>query len=351
MFAAAPLRLAPGVLLYGPSGCGKTLLAAALAAESRLPLISVKGAELLNKYIGASEAAVRALFGRAAACTPCLLFFDEFEAIAPRRGRDSTGVTDRVVNQLLCQLDGVDRLEGVYVLAASNRPELIDPSLLRPGRLDCRLRVPIPDQPNRAAILETLCTGLHLSPKLRARDGLAVIAAWCEGFTGADLRGLAYAAQLAGIHDASDDGGGGGNGRRRGANRGSCCGDIAGGDNNPSNRGGGERAIVGVSAKAGRQVLSAHVLPWLQPVEAWWKLVAQGGKQGEGCACSSARAPLVLMPAHFEAALRTTRTSTPAYERAAREAIDHAFASCTVEHGGGGGSVQGLHAMKQVTLA
>ena len=351
LFAAAPLRLAPGVLLYGPSGCGKTLLAAALAAESRLPLISVKGAELLNKYIGASEAAVRALFGRAAACTPCLLFFDEFEAIAPRRGRDSTGVTDRVVNQLLCQLDGVDRLEGVYVLAASNRPELIDPSLLRPGRLDCRLRVPIPDQPNRAAILETLCTGLHLSPKLRARDGLAVIAAWCEGFTGADLRGLAYAAQLAGIHDASDDGGGGGNGRRRGANRGSCYGDIADGDNSHSNRGGGERAIVGVSAKAGRQVLSAHVLPWLQPVEEWWKLVAQGGKQGEGCACSSARAPLVLMPAHFEAALRTTRTSTPAYERAAREAIDHAFASCTVEHGGGGGSVQGLHAMKQVTLA
>ncbi|KOO21963.1 aaa-domain-containing protein, partial [Chrysochromulina tobinii] len=106
LFASAPLRLTSGVLLYGPSGCGKTLLAAALAAEAKLPFLTVKGPELLNKYIGASEAAVRDLFERARGCAPCIVFFDEFDALAPRRGQDSTGVTDRVVNQLLCALDG-----------------------------------------------------------------------------------------------------------------------------------------------------------------------------------------------------------------------------------------------------
>lgn len=359
LFAAAPLRLVPGVLLYGPSGCGKTLLAAALAAESRLPLVSVKGAELLNKYIGASEAAVRALFERAAACTPCLLFFDEFEAIAPRRGHDSTGVTDRVVNQLLCQLDGVDRLEGVFLLAASNRPELIDPSLLRPGRLDCRLRVPTPDQPSRAAILETLCTGLYLSPKLRAPDGLAAIAARCEGFTGADLHGLAYAAQLAGIHAAiahrGGEGGGGGDGRVSVTHNGSCSADVTDGTKSHSNHGSSERGIMAVSAKARRRLLSAHVLPWLLPSEEWWQCGAQGAHQtllakDKQCACSVAHTYAFLLPAHFEEALRTSRASTPAHELAAREAADRAFAGCMVEHNSGTG-LQGLHATQHVTLA
>ena len=104
LFASLPIRLTSGALLYGHPGCGKTLLASALAAEARLPFLTVKGPELLNKYIGASEAAVRDLFERAAACRPSLLFFDEFDALAPRRGQDSTGVTDRVVNQLLCQV-------------------------------------------------------------------------------------------------------------------------------------------------------------------------------------------------------------------------------------------------------
>eukprot|EP00953_Heterococcus_sp_UTEX-ZZ885_P027590 14785-Heterococcus_DN1.PRE.4 len=147
----APCRLPTGVLLYGPPGCGKTLLAGAAAAECGLNFLSVKGPEVsaaaasatamtvLDKYIGASEQAVRALFARAVAAAPCLLFFDEFEAVAPRRGSDNTGVTDRVVNQLLTFLDGVEGLVGVYVLAATSRPDMIDPALLRPGRLDKQL--------------------------------------------------------------------------------------------------------------------------------------------------------------------------------------------------------------------
>lgn len=131
LVALAPLRLRTGVLLYGPSGCGKTHIVAAAASEFKVRLISVKGPELLNKYIGASEEAVRDLFKKAAAAAPCVLFFDEFEALAPQRGHDNTGVTDRVVNQLLTELDGVEGLKGVTVIAASSRPDLLDAALLR----------------------------------------------------------------------------------------------------------------------------------------------------------------------------------------------------------------------------
>lgn len=130
------MKQSAGVLLYGPSGCGKTILASALANESKLNFISVKGPELLSKYIGSSEHNVRELFQRAEKAKPCVVFFDEFDSIAPKRGHDSTGVTDRVVNQLLTQLDGVEQLDGVYILAATSRPDLIDQALLRPGRID-----------------------------------------------------------------------------------------------------------------------------------------------------------------------------------------------------------------------
>jgi peroxin-1 len=121
LFEKTPMRLPTGVLLYGPPGCGKTLLAGAVAKECGLNFISVKGPELLDKYIGASEQAVRNLFGRAAAATPCVLFFDEFEALAPRRGHDNTGVTDRVVNQLLTFLDGVEGRNGAPMCYAGGR--------------------------------------------------------------------------------------------------------------------------------------------------------------------------------------------------------------------------------------
>ena len=136
LYRKLSMKQSSGCLLYGPSGCGKTLIASALANESKFNFISVKGPELLSKYIGNSEQNVRELFNKAEKAKPCIIFFDEFDSLAPKRGHDSTGVTDRVVNQLLTQLDGIEQLDGVYLLAATSRPDLIDQALLRPGRLD-----------------------------------------------------------------------------------------------------------------------------------------------------------------------------------------------------------------------
>ncbi|EFN55025.1 hypothetical protein CHLNCDRAFT_24198, partial [Chlorella variabilis] len=152
----APLRLRTGVLLYGPPGCGKTHIVAAAVAAAGVRCITVSGPELLNKYIGASEAAVRDVFQRAAAAAPCLLLFDEFDAIAPQRGHDNTGVTDRVVNQLLTELDGVEGLRGVCVVGATSRPDLLDAALLRPGRLDRLVFCGFPSPLERGAVLRAL---------------------------------------------------------------------------------------------------------------------------------------------------------------------------------------------------
>ncbi|XP_076453635.1 peroxisomal ATPase PEX1-like isoform X2 [Babylonia areolata] len=200
LFASCPLRLRSGLLLYGPPGTGKTLLAGAVAKECCLNFISIKGPELLSKYIGASEQAVRDLFIRAQSAKPCILFFDEFDSIAPKRGHDSTGVTDRVVNQLLTQLDGVEGLQGVYMLAATSRPDLIDPALLRPGRLDKCLFCNIPDQEERRSILKALTLRMCLCEDVSLDD----IADMCEHFTGADFKALLYDAQLQVIHEYTD---------------------------------------------------------------------------------------------------------------------------------------------------
>ncbi|XP_061598597.1 peroxisome biogenesis factor 1 [Cololabis saira] len=197
LFSNLPIRHRSGVLLYGAPGTGKTLLARAVARESAMNFISIKGPELLSKYIGASEQGVRDVFQRAQAAKPCILFFDEFDSLAPRRGHDSTGVTDRVVNQLLTQLDGVEGLQGVYVLAATSRPDLIDPALLRPGRLDKSLYCPPPDLDARVEILKALSTGLSLAPDV----DLQQLAAVTEHFTGADLKALLYNAQLEAVHN------------------------------------------------------------------------------------------------------------------------------------------------------
>ncbi|KAK9957480.1 hypothetical protein ABG768_011724 [Culter alburnus] len=198
LFSSLPLRQCSGVLLYGAPGTGKTLLAGAVAKESGMNFISIKGPELLSKYIGASEQAVRDVFQRAQQAKPCILFFDEFDSLAPRRGHDNTGVTDRVVNQLLTQLDGVEGLTGVYVLAATSRPDLIDPALLRPGRLDKSLYCPPPDREARLEILRALT---HSVP-LAADVDLEQIAVATELFTGADLKALLYNAQLEAIHSS-----------------------------------------------------------------------------------------------------------------------------------------------------
>ncbi|KAI1178781.1 P-loop containing nucleoside triphosphate hydrolase protein [Nemania sp. FL0916] len=206
IFAQCPLRLRSGLLLYGYPGCGKTLLASAVAGECGLNFISVKGPEILNKYIGASEKSVRDLFERASAAKPCVLFFDEFDSIAPKRGHDSTGVTDRVVNQLLTQMDGAEGLSGVYVLAATSRPDLIDPALLRPGRLDKSLLCDFPNLEDRIDIIQALGKKVKLSEEiLSSGDGLTELGKRTEGFTGADLQALMSNAQLEAIHDVLNE--------------------------------------------------------------------------------------------------------------------------------------------------
>ncbi|KAL9102098.1 MAG: hypothetical protein Q9163_002721 [Psora crenata] len=209
IFAQCPLRLRSGLLLYGYPGCGKTLLASAIAGECGLNFISVKGPEILNKYIGASEKSVRDLFERAEAAKPCVLFFDEFDSIAPKRGHDSTGVTDRVVNQLLTQMDGAEGLSGVYVLAATSRPDLIDPALLRPGRLDKSLLCDMPGLQDRLDILVALATKLSFAQEVLSEKGgsknLAEVARRTSGYSGADLQAVIYNAHLEAIHDALGD--------------------------------------------------------------------------------------------------------------------------------------------------
>lgn len=198
LVASAPLRLRTGALLYGPPGCGKTHLVRCAAAAAGLRLISVSGPEVLNKYIGASEAAVRDLFRRATSAAPCVLFFDEFDSIAPQRGHDTTGVTDRVVNQLLTELDGVEGLKGVAVVGATSRPDLLDAALLRPGRLDRMLFCGLPDASERCAILAALARPLRLADDI----DLSSLASSAEHFTGADLGALLSEAQLAAAHQA-----------------------------------------------------------------------------------------------------------------------------------------------------
>ncbi|KAH7922507.1 AAA-domain-containing protein [Leucogyrophana mollusca] len=198
IFKQSPLRLRSGLLLYGYPGCGKTLLASAVAKECGLNFISVKGPELLNKYIGASEKSVRDIFDRASAAKPCVLFFDEFDSIAPKRGHDSTGVTDRVVNQMLTQMDGAEGLDGVYVLAATSRPDLIDSALLRPGRLDKSILCDMPDLEDRKDILLAVSRKVSFGPSV----DLDEIARLTTGFSGADLQALVYNAHLEVVHSS-----------------------------------------------------------------------------------------------------------------------------------------------------
>ncbi|XP_044752140.1 LOW QUALITY PROTEIN: peroxisome biogenesis factor 1 [Coccinella septempunctata] len=202
LFNSAPLRLQSGLLLYGPPGTGKTLLAGAAAKEYGVRLISIKGPELLSKYIGASEQAVRDIFLQAQSAKPCILFFDEFDSLAPRRGHDSTGVTDRVVNQLLTQMDGVESLSGVFVLAATSRPDLLDPALLRPGRLDKQIYCQLPDKDSRLDILKVLSKSLKLCEDVNLEE----VAENTDGYSGADLQSVLYNAQLSTMeHLMSED--------------------------------------------------------------------------------------------------------------------------------------------------
>ncbi|MEM0481402.1 MAG: CDC48 family AAA ATPase [Nitrososphaerota archaeon] len=193
VFKKLGIRPPRGILLYGPPGVGKTLLAKAVATESQANFISVKGPEVLSKWVGESEKAIREIFRRAREAAPCIVFFDELDSIAPRRGlHTDSGVTDRLVNQLLTEMDGMMTLKEVVVIGATNRPDILDPALLRPGRFDRIIYVPPPDRAARLEILK-----IHTRDMPLASDvDLNQLAAITEGYTGADLEAVCREAAL-----------------------------------------------------------------------------------------------------------------------------------------------------------
>ncbi|BGO88854.1 hypothetical protein NBRC10512_002210 [Rhodotorula toruloides] len=202
VFSLLGLNAPCGVLLWGPPGCGKTLLAKAVANESRANFISVKGPELLNKYVGESERAVRQVFARARASSPCIVFFDELDAMVPRRDDSLSESTARIVNTLLTELDGLEPRKQVFVIGATNRPDILDPAMCRPGRLDKLLYVDLPSAPERAEILRAVTRKTPLAPDVDldkiARDEKS------EGLSGADLSALVREAAVSALRELFD---------------------------------------------------------------------------------------------------------------------------------------------------
>ena len=195
VFEAMDMNAAKGVMMYGPPGTGKTLLAKAVANEAQSNFISIKGPELLNKFVGESEKGVREVFSKARENAPTVVFFDEIDSIAGERGQhaNDSGVGERVVSQLLTELDGLEELEDVVVIATSNRPDLIDSALLRPGRLDRHVHVPVPDEEGREAIFEVHTRNKPLADNV----DLADLARRTEGYVGADIEAVTREAAMA----------------------------------------------------------------------------------------------------------------------------------------------------------
>ena len=208
LFEHAHLIPAKGILLYGPPGTGKTLIAKAVASESEVNFISVKGPALLSKYVGESEKGVREVFKKAKQAAPCVVFFDEIDALAPvRTGYDTTHVSERVVSQFLTEMDGIEEMKGVVILAATNRIDMVDPALLRAGRFDTRIELPLPDMKSRLAIFE-----IHTRGKPLAKDvNLKNLAKLTDRLVGADIEAVCRTAGMVAVreflekHADSDD--------------------------------------------------------------------------------------------------------------------------------------------------
>ena len=206
LFEEAGIRPTKGILISGPPGCGKTLLAKAIANESGVNFISVKGPALLSKYVGESEQGVREVFRKARQAAPCIIFFDEIDALVPVRSGSSSDshVAERVLSQFLSEVDGIEELKGVLVLGATNRLDMLDPAVLRPGRFDEVVEIPIPNEKDRKEIFE-----IHLQNKpLAPRIGLDDFVSKTEGFSGADIAGACHKAALTALRRVVEQGGG-----------------------------------------------------------------------------------------------------------------------------------------------
>ncbi|KAF3341949.1 Cell division control protein 48 [Carex littledalei] len=193
------LNFEAGVLLFGPPGCGKTLIAKAVANEAGANFIHIKGPEILNKYVGESESEVRKIFARARTNSPCILFFDEIDALTTKRGEEGGRVVDRIVNQLLIELDGADDRHGVFVVGATNRIEVMDEALLREGRFGKKLYVPLPNADERAAIMKALARKKPIDADVDL-DALARMER-CNNLSGADLASLVKEAAMFAIRE------------------------------------------------------------------------------------------------------------------------------------------------------
>ncbi|TLX93684.1 MAG: CDC48 family AAA ATPase [Thaumarchaeota archaeon] len=208
LYSKLGYRMPRGILLHGPSGTGKTLLAKAVATESEANFISIKGPELLSKWVGESERGIREIFRRARQASPCIIFFDEIDSIAPVRGMSESVVTEKVVSQLLTELDGIESLHEVVVIAATNRADMIDRAMIRPGRFDKIVLVPMPDKDGRIKILQISSSGIPIDKEMGTANGinadfvdLEKIAESAEGLSGADVAAIANTAASLVIHE------------------------------------------------------------------------------------------------------------------------------------------------------
>lgn len=197
VFESVGIRPPRGVLLYGPPGCGKTLLARAICTESEANFIGIKGPEIFSKWVGESEKAIREIFRKGRMASPAVIFIDEIDSVVPRRGggNSDSGVTERVISQILTELDGLETLQNVVVIAATNRPDIIDPALLRPGRFDKLIYIPAPDEGSRIQILKIHTKGMPLGPDVDIES----ISRLMKGYSGADIQAICSDAAMSAI--------------------------------------------------------------------------------------------------------------------------------------------------------